>query len=157
MRPRENFSISVNASGLRKAARGFTLTEVALGAAMMVAGVVGMMQAIASGTEMLDVARKQTIATQIIQSQIEQYRGSIPAEWSQVSNSTTSISLASTPFSSVATGFTCSRTISNVKSDGTIKKITYTVTWTGNTGRSYTRTGSTYIGKYGLQIAYQRS
>ena len=142
---------------VRDLTSGFTITEVALAAAMMVAGIVGMIQVVTSCSEMLDVSRKQTIATQIIQSQIEQYRGSIPANWSQVTNSTTSISLASTPFSNVAKGFTCSRTISNVKSDGTIKKVTYTVTWTGNTGRSYARTGTTYIGKYGLQVAYQRS
>ena len=38
-----------------------------------------------------------------------------------------------------------------------LKQITFTVSWTGNTGRSYTRSGSTYVGKNGLYVTYQRS
>jgi Tfp pilus assembly protein PilV len=137
-------------------ARAFTLAEVMMAAFVLALGLVGMIQVITSGSEMLDTSRKQAIAIRIIQSQIDQYRGSIPADWSQVSNSTSTITLSSTPFSAVATGFTCTRTISSAIGDGTIKKVTYTVTWTGNTGRSHTRTGSTYIGKHGLHVSYQR-
>ena len=58
-------------SALRAQRReAFTLVEVMLAAAVMLAGVVGMIQVIASGSEMLDLARKQTIAAQIIQNEI---------------------------------------------------------------------------------------
>lgn len=136
--------------------RAFTLLEVMVAATVMMFGVVGMIQVVVSGSEMLDVARRQTVATQIIHSQIDQYRATIPTSWSSISNGTTTIDLTATSFASVSTGFSCSRTISNVKSDGTLKKVTYTVTWTGNTGQSYSRTGSTYIGKDGLYVAFQR-
>jgi len=36
-------------------------------------------------------------------------------------------------------------------------QVTYTITWTGVTGRTYTRTSTTYVGYNGLSQAYQRS
>ena len=55
--------------------------------------------------------------------------------------------------------FTCSRTVSTVRTD--LKKITYTVSWRstklGNNGRLYSRSGSTYVGRNGLYVTYQRS
>ena len=139
-----------------KGNRAFTLLEVMVAATVMMFGVVGMIQVVVSGSEMLDVARRQTVATQIIHSQIDQYRAAIPTSWSSISNGTTTVDLSATSFAAVSSGFSCSRTIANVKTDGTLKKVTYTVTWTGNTGQSYTRTGSTYIGKNGLYVAFQR-
>jgi hypothetical protein len=113
---------------------------------------------VVSGTEMLDVARKQTLAANIIHTQIDLYRASIPSDWSTVSTGgPTTIALSSTTFSAVTSGFTCTRTVSNVSTDGTLKKVAYTVTWTGVTGRSYTRVGVTYVSKYGLNVSLQRT
>lgn len=128
-----------------------------LASGVMATGLVGMIQVVVSGTEMLDVARKQTLAANIIHSRIDQYRASIPSDWSLVTNATTTIDLTTSTFSAVTSGFTCTRVISNVSTDGTLKKIAYTVTWTGVTGRSYTRTGVTYISKYGLHVSLQRT
>ena len=52
------------ARGKRK--KAFTLLEVMMAAAFLLAGVRGMTQVLISGSEMIDVSRKQTIATQII-------------------------------------------------------------------------------------------
>jgi Tfp pilus assembly protein PilV len=131
----------------------FTLIEVLLAAVIMLAGIVGMMQAITSGSEMLDVARKQTIATQIMHGEIEKIRVS---DWSQVSNLPTGPTVVSlnSSFQSIAQTFQCTREISAVRTD--LKQVSYRVTWVGNTGRSYSRSSSTYVGKNGLYVAYQR-
>lgn len=134
--------------------KGFTLVEVMVSAAVMAAVIVGMIQVIVSGSEMLDVSRKQTVAMQIIHGQIDSVRLN---DWSTVSGlaaGPTTVTIDSS-FQAVSTGFTCRRTVSTVKSN--LKQITFTVTWRGNTGRSYSRSGSTYVGKNGLYVTYQRS
>jgi Tfp pilus assembly protein PilV len=132
------------------------LIEVLLAAVVMLAGIVGMMQAVTSGSEMLDVSRKQTVATQIIHSEIEKIRMN---DWSDIAISPDT----NLPLDSNFQAFKCSRSITPVpgKTDPstnevTMKQVTYTVTWVGNTGRSYSRSGSTYVGKNGLYVAYQR-
>lgn len=131
---------------------GFTLIEVMLAAAIMLAGIVGMMQVITSGSEMLDSSRKQTIATRIMHGEIEKIRAT---DWTQLESlpATQDVALNSS-FEAVGQGFRCSRAISTVRTG--MKQITYTVSWTGNTGRPYSRTSSTYVGKNGLYVAYQR-
>ncbi|MEN9663469.1 MAG: hypothetical protein RL324_2418 [Verrucomicrobiota bacterium] len=142
---------------VKAARRAFTLFEVMLASGVMATGLVGMIQVVISGSEMLDVARKQTLAANIIHTQIDLYRAAIPADWAQISNGTTTITLSSTTFSAVTTGFTCQRVISNVATNGTLKKVAFTVTWTGVTGRSYTRIGVTYISQFGLHVSLQRT
>jgi len=148
-------------------ASGFTLVEVMLGAGVLVIALIGMIQVIVSGSEMLDVSRKQTIAVQIIHGQIEQIR---LLTWSQVdslgTNRTVNVDDGDVVSSSwrftfgpnlpeIAEGFRLNRTITTVRTD--LKQITWTVTWTGNTGRTYSRTGSTYFGKNGLYVTFQRA
>lgn len=149
--------------GIRRRAAAFTLVEVMMAAGVMILALVGMIQVVVSGSEMLDVARKQTIAMQIIHGQIDNIRLS---NWTTVNgySASTTVSVTSTPASgfdfgsnlpAVATGFSCTRTISTVRTD--LKKVTFTVTWLGNTGRTYRRTGSTYYGNNGLYVTYQRT
>ena len=137
-------------------------------AAVMLMGIVGMIRVIISGSEMLDDSRKQTIAIQIIHGQLDNIRLS---NWATVSalptprtvnvddsNQGTNVGLGFVFGSNLPTvrkNFRCTRTISTVRTD--LKQVTYSVTWRGNTGRSYTRTGSTYVGKDGLYVTYQRS
>ncbi len=146
---------------------GFTLVEVMVAAAVMILAIVGMIQVVISGSEMLDVSRKQTIAMQIIHGQLEQIRLS---DWTQINAlgasrtvnvadgddiSTADKFIFGTNLPIVAKDFRCTRTISTVRTD--LKQVTYTVTWTGKTGRTYSRSGSTYVGKNGLYVTYQRS
>lgn len=139
-----------------------------MGAGVLVIALIGMIQVIVSGSEMLDVSRKQTIAVQIIHGQIEQIR---LLTWTQVGNlgssdgpfsveagdrtSTSQWFIFGSKLPAIAKGFTVSRTITTVRTD--LKQITWTVRWTGNTGRTYTRTGSTYVGKNGLYVTFQRT
>lgn len=149
-------------------AAAFTLVEVMFAAAVLALAIVGMIQALVSGSEMLDVSRKQTIAATIIQGQIDYVR---LCNWSEIlaladavtvpvdaSNQAANVAAGfvfGTRLPAIARQFTCSRTIETVRTD--LKKITFTVSWKGNTGRSYTRSGSTYVGKNGLNVSYQRS
>jgi prepilin-type N-terminal cleavage/methylation domain-containing protein len=147
--------------------RGLTLIEVMLAAAVLAVALVGMIQVVVSGSEMLDVSRKQTIAMQIIHGQIEQVR---LLNWTQIgalgSTDTVSVEAGDNTSSgkmfifgsnlpAIAKGFMCTRTVADVRTD--LKQVTITVTWTGNTGRSYSRSGSTYVAKDGLYVTYQRS
>ena len=135
-------------------ADAFTLVELMIAAGVMLAGIVGMIQVVISGSEMLDVSKKQTVAMQIIHGQIDSVRLN---DWSTVNalpTSSTTVAIASTQ-QTVSNGFTCRRTISSVKTN--LKQVTFTVTWTSNTGRTYSRSGSTYVSKNGLYVTYQRS
>jgi Tfp pilus assembly protein PilV len=136
----------------RNTVGGFTLIEVMMAAAVMLAGIVGMIQVVTSASEMLDASRKQTIATRIMHGEIEKIR---VTDWMQLELMPASeVIPLNSSFQTVAQGFQCSRTISNVRTE--MKQVTYTVTWTGNTGRAYSRNSSTYIAKNGLYVAYQR-
>jgi prepilin-type N-terminal cleavage/methylation domain-containing protein len=147
---------------------GFTLVEVMMAAAVMLLALVGMIQVVVSGSEMLDVARKQTIAMQIIHGQIDNIRLN---SWSTISgypasrtvnvddaDQSTNISrgfVFGPNLPTLSTGFQCTRTITTVRTD--LKQVTFTVTWRGNTGRTYQRSGSTYYGNNGLYVTYQRT
>jgi hypothetical protein len=146
-------------------------------AAVLALAIVGMIQALVSGSEMLDVSRKQTIAATIIQGQIDHIR---LCDWSVIenlpsrasadvgaSNQATNIAAGfvfGTRLPGVAKNFTCIREVEIVKvaqppflpNDKQLR-ITYTVSWKGSTGRSYSRSASTYVAKNGLNVSYQRS
>ncbi len=149
----------------------FTLVEVMFAAAVLALAVVGMIQVVVAGSQMLDLSRKQTIAAQIIHGQIDDIR---LRDWSELSNTTmfpadytaavdasdqtTNVSkgfVFGSQLPTITQGFTCRRVISTVRTD--LKKITYTVTWKGNSGRTYSRQASTYVGRNGLYVTYQRS
>jgi len=140
----------------------FTMIEVALAATVLLFAIVSAFQIVAAGTRMLDFSRKQTIATQIIHSEIDKVH---LTDWSTVSGypSSATISINSS-LAQVASDFTCTRTVTSIKGDGTLYKIVFTVTWTAKVwsekngaGHTYSRQGTTYVGKNGLSATYQRS
>src|SRR5476651_2230699 len=55
-------------------AKAFTLIEVMLAATIMLAGIVGAIQVLVSGSEMLETSRKQAAALQIIDSELARVR-----------------------------------------------------------------------------------
>lgn len=136
-----------------RSTRAFTLFEVAIAAVVMVAGLVGMMQAVINGSEMLDTARKQTIAVQIIDGAIDQVRA---ANWTQISAMPATSTVApNADLQAITGGFQCTRTISTVQTG--LKQIIFTVTWTGNTGRTHARSSTTFVTQNGLNVSYQKS
>jgi Tfp pilus assembly protein PilV len=126
---------------------GFTLVEVALAATILLVGFAGMAEALIIGSGMLDTARKQTIAAQIIQSEIEYWR---LQPWTTITDTgpsglTTHDAdyLANYPeFASsslatlVSTSFKFSRTVTYVPNrSNQILQVKMTVAWISSTGR----------------------
>lgn len=157
--------------------RGFTIMEVALAATVLALTLVGMIQVIDSGSEMLDLSRKQTIAGQILHSEIDQLR---LQSWSAVnaySSGPTQFTTTLGPtYDPILAGmaqqlggtfpYTLTRTVVCVEPPGDtfpyaipplLLQVTFTIGWTGVTGHTYTRTSTTYVGQNGLSTAYQRS
>ena len=141
--------------------------EVALAATVLALTLTGMVQVIQSGSEMLDVSRKQTIAAQILHDEIEQVR---LQSWSYVSgtipNTLTTIPpnsplAISALFASVGGNFTCQYEAAQVNDIAgnpiSMMQVTFKVTWTGITGHSYSRWATTLVSQNGLSVAYQRS
>lgn len=160
-----------------RSAKAFTLIEVMLAATLMVAGVVGAIQVLVSGSEMLETSRKQAVALQIIDSEIAKMHvtswtqiATLPTTKTATVNSTKTKLLyttSGTTFDTIDTvvpvdsTFSCQRAVTVVRKDASnnplFDQITFTVTWNNrSSGRAYTRTGTTYVGKYGLYVSYQR-
>jgi type II secretory pathway pseudopilin PulG len=149
----------------RGANRGFTIMEVGLAATVLALTLVGMIEVIESGSATLDLSRKQTIAAQILHSEIDQVR---LQSWATVSTSlpTALTTLTATPspiYLDPAFGpnFTCQyqaiQVADPVGNVTPLEQVTFVVSWTGLTGQVYTRTGTTLVGPNGLIISYQRS
>ena len=157
-----------------------------MGSALLLVGFVGMMQAVTISTESLDTARKQQIAVQLAEAEIEKLRGGawstiagLPASGSITIDSTGAISgdaanffLANhttattddlTELTALAHGFTCSftrsflRPTSATAATATFVKVVYTIRWTTNTGRTQQHQVDAYFAKSGLHLSYQQS
>lgn len=151
--------------------------EVALAATVLALTLVGMIQVIDSGSEMLDLSRKQTIAGQILHSELDQLRLQGWVAVTGYAPGPTQFSTAPGPnydpiIAEIAQQlggtfpYTVTRTVVCVQPPANLfpyaippllLQVTFTVGWTGVTGHSYTRTSTTYVGQNGLSTAYQRS
>jgi prepilin-type N-terminal cleavage/methylation domain-containing protein len=151
---------SVNAPD-RKRCRGFTLIEVALAATILVVSFVGLIEALAIGSEMLDTASKQTLASQIVSAEADYVR---TQSWSAVQGlpSTSPDFLGNyaefygSDLASLAGhSLKFSRQVHSPDPHSDLRQMTLTVSWTGITGRSHSRSCDIYVGKNGLRISYR--
>ena len=153
---------------------------------VVVVGVVGMMQAVTIGTELLDTTTKQQVATRLVELELERLRNgawsvvsSLPATASisinsagTISGDTTGFALSNytatsaddnTALSTQAGGFTCSFAMTRMRPTGatastvTFVKLVYTVSWTSSSGRAHSRQTETYLGLNGLHLSYQQT
>ena len=144
-----------------------------MAAVILVIGFVGMIEAVTISAKMMDSARRQTLATQIMNHEIEKLRY-VP--WTNGSTGINDLAAGPTPitidsqFSTdiAASGasYTLSRSVATVFS-GSLREVTFTVTWTVTTSRldsggnrltfTYSRVNVAWFGKYGLNLSYQRS
>lgn len=154
------------ASKARTLQRGFTIIEVAMATFVMAFGIASSIIALQTGFRSIDVARDQTLASQIMQSEIERLRlwpwsKSTPAS---VIDSITelpatgTVPLATTfaANATIAAKFSVTRTVSNDPIDATrnVRYITIAVTWKSYDGRSHTRNFTTMYAKEGLYDYY---
>jgi hypothetical protein len=165
--------------------------EVALAATVLAFTLTGMIAVVESGSQMLDLSRKQTIAEQILHGEIDQLR---LQSWTTLSGYTASnaadpgvygyaatttlttgtdslFAMFSTVYPHASTIFTLTRTVSCIHptqsnpngssnhyaSPPLLLQVTFTISWNGVTGRSYSRTTTTYVGYNGLYQIFQRS
>ena len=142
-----------------------------MAATILVVAFVGMIEAMLIGSQMMDHARRQTLATQILNQEVESLRD---ASWSTVSSLPTASNTAVTIDSQFTTAIAASgatysltRYRTSPNPDTNLCEVNFTVTWTVKTSRrdaannllsfSYTRSTSAYYGKYGLNLTFQRS
>lgn len=151
---------------------------------ILVVGFMGMIQSITIGSEMLATAQRQNLAAQIIGHETEKLR---LLNWSAISALSSASAAAYTSdsaainaaISSSGVTFNLATTVTTLTTD--LREVTFTVTWTKGgslaaanaaTGtwleklsfsgtapiqRTYTRSGTAYFGKYGLNLNVQRS
>jgi Tfp pilus assembly protein PilV len=141
---------------------GFTILEVALAGFVMAFGIATSIIALQMGFRALDVARDSTVASQIMQSEIERLR-LLP--WSNTSTATgvsnlpssASVSLASmfTANPQLVAKFTVTRTVEpDSARPADVRYITISVQWRSYDGRPHTRSFTTMYSKNGLYDYY---
>ncbi len=151
----------------RKATRadgGFTIMEVAMASFVMAFGIATAIVALQSGFKFLDVARDSTLASQIMQSEIERLR-----LWPWNNTSTTAVdSICELPSSeavslsamfasnaALAAKFAVTRTVApDTTRPSDVRYITISVTWSSFDGRQHTRSFTTMYAKNGLYDYY---
>ena len=131
-----------------------------MAAIVMVLGIVTSLTTLQFGMRAVDTARNMTLASQIMQSEMEILR---LQNWAQISAlpATATVDPAATISSgtsttldamlnTIAAHFTCTRTVADLSGRADIKLITLTVTWTGVDGRSHSLAYQTRYAKNGL-------
>ena len=125
----------------RMLSRGFTILEVTMASFVLALGIATSIIAIQSGLKFIDVARDTTLASQILQSEIERIR---MMSWTSVTALPASAEVSlSDIFSSSATlarRFTVTRTVeSDTSRPSDVRLITLAVKWRSVDGRMQTR------------------
>lgn len=115
---------------------------------------VSSVSAITIGFRVMEDARMNTIASQILQSEMENVR---LKNWTQISALPASepFTVQSSINSSSFSQFTCTRTIADVNSD--LKQVVVALTWKSMDGRVHDRRYMTMVGKNGLNDYFYRS
>ena len=131
--------------------RAFTLIEVAIAASVMALVIATSITAMQRAFTALDTARSVTIAGQILQTEIERLR---MRDWTEVSGyPSASTSLTVDAGFGIASGmagrFALSRTVTELE-PGRMRKLTYSVAWTGIDGQARSRFFVVCYGQYGL-------
>ncbi len=152
--------------------KAFTLIEVLMAATVLVVSFTAVIQGVMMGADMIDTARKQLIAEQIIENEISglrldtwnaitslangtTYTATVNGTGTAVSGDTTHFKLGNhADLMLQAQGFTITEIANDVRTD--FRAITYSITWTGSGNRTHTRTGVAYFGKNGLQLSYKK-
>lgn len=138
--------------------RGFTILEVMLAAFVMVLAITTSIIAMQRAFCGLDIARKITLAGQVMQSELEKIRLEDWAAIAAYPASTDITAAAAASFGAsgaIANSFTLNRAVADVHTD--MRQITLTTTWRTIDGRSMSRSYTTYYGRNGLYDYFYNS
>jgi Tfp pilus assembly protein PilV len=138
--------------------KGFTLVEVMVSGLVLVMIFLGALGALQQGFRMIDTARNTTLASQIIQSEIEDLRlkswavlCAVPAQSQLDIAGSVGRGLATAESTALAQRFTAIRRVADVADrGGNLKRVTITISWTDSSGISHTRSYETLFGHFGL-------
>ena len=124
-----------------------------MAAFIMAFGIASSIIALQTGFKALDVARDSTLASQIMQSEIERIR-LLP--WSSLpTTGAVSVSSMFSASARIAAKFTVNRTVTDDSTrPSDVKYITIAVTWNSYDGRSHARSFTTMYAKNGLYDYY---
>lgn len=136
--------------------RGFTILEVALASSIMAMGIATSIIAMQTGFKFINVARDTTLASQILQSEIERIR---LMNWSAVTalpaEASVDLSTMFTSDTNLASRFTVVRLAeADSARPSDMRFITVRVSWKSVDGRSHTRSFQAKYVKNGLYDYY---
>lgn len=138
----------------RDCASGFTLAEVLISITVLVLVFMSALAGLSIGFKMLEEARVSTLASQILQSEMENLR---LKNWAQL-NALPATASFEVEVDAVVTNFPdfdCTRSLYEVRDD--LKQAVLTVAWITNDGRARSRRYVTYIAKEGINDYYYRT
>lgn len=139
-----------------------------MAATILVVGIIGMIQALAVGAEMVASAKRQTLASQILAHEMEKIR---LKSWTEIealadSSAATYTDTRFTPLIRVS-GATYRLAVDVDTPMTNLREVVLTVSWVVMSSRtnadgtrvtfSFSRSASSYFGKNGLNLSHQRS
>ena len=136
-----------------KATRAFTIVEVMIAFGVMALIFFSSMVVLTRGFRMVEDARYNTLASQVLQSEIETLR---LKNWSEVTALSASENFTiNSDFSDAGfNGLTGTRTISSPRSD--TRRITVSLSWKTSNQMTHSRSYVTYMSKNGLNDYFYR-
>ena len=137
----------------RTQTKGFTLLEVMIAFGVLALIFFSAMTVISRGFRMVEDARYNTLASQVLQSEVETLR---LKNWAQLTALPASANYTiSSDFSSAGfTGLSGVRKITSIRTD--TRKIAISLTWKSSNQMPHTRYYVTYMSKNGLNDYYYR-
>lgn len=144
----------------RRTTSAFTIFEVTIAAVVMIFGIATSLTTLQFGVRSVDTARNMTLASQIMQSEMEILRlqnwtqivaldGRATVDPAATITTGSGTSLDST-LTAIANRFTCVRTVAAISGRANIRLITLDVSWVGIDGRTHALTYQTRYAKNGL-------
>lgn len=133
---------------------GFTLVEVMISMVLILVILAGGFGALHQGNKLVEIARDETRASQVLQSEIEDLR---TLDWDSLTalNAESTYSPQSSFTDAYANRYEIKRKITTRSS--TARKVTLEVSWTDNRGTEHMREYITLVAKDGLYDYYYRS
>lgn len=149
-----------------------------IGSLILAVGFIGLIEAISVTTNAMEHARRQTLAVQILNHEIEEL---YLASWGEISALPTAstaiaidsqfdearLALGDNRTANAVVRFTLARTVTDPNPVTNIREANFTVTWVVTTSRrtaggdrvtfTHRRSSSAWYGKYGLPLSYQQS
>lgn len=133
--------------------RAFTLVEVMVAMTVLILVFVSSVSAITIGFRVVEDTRMNTLASQVLQSEVETLR---LKNWSEISAlpASASFTIDSTLNAAAFDRFTCQRVVTDENAD--LKQIVLTVSWNAINGQPRVRRYVTYIARGGLNDYFYR-